>query len=339
MRGLFATAPGKMAILELPIPEPGPYQALLKTEACAICNSTDTKLLHGQFFGGTWPVLLGHEVVGRVLKLGPGVANYKLGDLVLRGTLPDSAVPYPGGRSCWGGYVEYNLVTDVWARDGKPAGSPPHPQQVVPAAIDPVHATALITLKENLSVLSQFDVVGRTVGIVGTGPVAQSMTLFAKKLGARYVAVLGRREEWRARFEALGADAYIVDEAWPPSARELLAFSGNSATGGFERVFEAVGSRTALKRCVQVAGARGLVCVYGVAPADEPHDPADLALPNVKQPPVTEALAHDQLLAWVASGEVRLADWVDAVLPLNEFARGFELVWSKQASKVVLTLV
>jgi len=338
MRGLFATGPGQLAIMELPIPEPGPFQALLKTEACAICNSTDTKLLHGQFFGGTWPVLLGHEVVGRVVKLGEGVTSYKLGDLVFRGNLQDNQVPYPGGRSCWGGFVEYNLVTDVWARDGLPAGSPPHPQQVIPPGIDPILATALITLKENLSVITQFDVKGRMVAIIGTGPVAQSMTLFAKKVGARYIAVFGRREEWRSHLEALGADAYVVGEDWPRSVREIVAKADGVSTGGFERVLEAVGSRSALKRCVEVAGTRGQVCAYGVAPADEPYDPADLALPNVTVPNVTEAIAHDQMLAWVASGEVHLQDWVDAVLPLDEYARGFEMVWAKKANKVVLTL-
>jgi threonine dehydrogenase-like Zn-dependent dehydrogenase len=318
--------------MELPIPEPGPFEALLKTEACAICNSTDKKLLYGQFFGGTWPVLLGHEVVGRVVKLGEGVRSYKLGDLVLRGNLQDSHVPYPGGRSCWGGYVEYNLVTDVWARDGLPTGSTPHAQQVVPADIPPVLATALVTLKENLAFTSRCDVAGRTVAVVGTGPVGQAMALAARKLGARYVAVFGRREQPRARFEALGVDAYAVDDDWPRSAREIVS------TGGFDRALEAVGSREALVRCLQLAGARGKACMYGIAPSEEPYDEGLANLPNVVRPVVLEAEVHELILDWVARGDVRLNEWVDVVLPLEQYARGFEMVWTKQANKVVIAL-
>lgn len=332
MRGLFATEAGKLGILEFPAPEPGPYQALLRTEACSICNSTDTKLLKGQFFGGTWPLLLGHEDVGRVVKLGEGVQNYRLGDLVLRGTLQDGQVPFSGGRSCWGGFAEYNLVTDVWARDGLPVSPTTHPQQVVPAGISAVEATALITLKENLSFVRRCDVAGKTVAVVGTGPVGQAMALFARLQGARFVAVFGRQEKWRARFEALGADVYAVGEAWPRSVREIVH------SGGFERALEAVGSREALAQCVRLVGTRGLACVYGVAPSDEPHDAELRRQANVIEPAVLEGEVHDQMLALVASGHVKLAEWVDVVLPLDEYARGFEMVWTKEVSKVALTL-
>lgn len=84
MKGLFVTAPGKMDILEIPTPEPGPFEALVKTEACAICNSTDTKVIHGKFVSGTWPVLLGHETVGRIVKLGEQVRSFKVGPGITR---------------------------------------------------------------------------------------------------------------------------------------------------------------------------------------------------------------------------------------------------------------
>ena len=114
MKGLFVLQPGQLSIEELPQPVPGPFQALVKTEACAICNSTDTKLMDGEFFPGTWPLLLGHETVGRIVALGDRVRHFKLGDRVLRGNISDQQVNVPGGRSCWGGFAEYTLVTDVW---------------------------------------------------------------------------------------------------------------------------------------------------------------------------------------------------------------------------------
>ncbi len=330
MKGLFAVAPGRLEVLELPQPEPGPYEALVQTEACAICNSTDTKLIHGQFFSGTWPLLLGHESVGRVVKMGEGVQNFRVGDRVLRGSLSDSHIPFPGGRSCWGGFAEYNLVTDVWAREGAGYNAWPHPQQIVPQHIGPCHAATLITLKENLSLVSNFNVAGRSLAIVGTGPVAQAMTLFARLLGATPIVVFGRHERWRERFLALGADGYVAGDSLPDSVRAILA------QGGFERVIEAVGSQAALSRCMQLVGPEGRVGIYGIPPEDEPYSDADMADPRVSQPKVAEAEVHDQLLAMVARGQVNLADWVSHVLPWQEFRRGFEMIWNKEANKVVL---
>ncbi len=317
--------------MEMPVPRPGPYEALVKTEASAICNSTDSKVLHGEFFSGTWPVLLGHETVGRIVKLGEGVRSFKVGDQVLRGTLADSHVPFTGGRSCWGGFVEYNLVTDVWAKAGAGYNAWPHPQQIVPSSISPVDATLLITLKENLSVVSNFDVIGHKLAIVGTGPVAQAMTLFAHLLGAKAVVVYGRNPAWRERFIKLGADAYQTGKERPASVGKGVMAEG------FERVLEAVGSRAALSQCIELANPVGKVGIYGIPSEGEPYAENDLKNPMVSTPKVAEAEVHAQILNMIDKGQVNLADWVSQVLPWEEYALGFERVWRKEANKVVLT--
>jgi len=331
MKGLFVLQPGQLSIEELPQPVPGPFQALVKTEACAICNSTDTKLMYGEFFLGTWPLLLGHETIGRIVALGDRVRHFNVGDRVLRGNLSDQQVGVPGGRSCWGGFAEYTLVTDVWARDDSPNRPESHAQQVVPAGIDPVEATALIMLKENLSLLYNSDVAGRSVAIVGTGPAAQAETIFARALGAQRVVVFGRSNRHAARFSALGADEYMAGDKVSKPVGALLQ------AGGFDRVFEAVGSREALAHCLELVSANGTVCVYGIPPQSEPYSATDQADPRVTWPKVAEAEANDHLLKLVASGEVHLDEWISHVLPWQEFQQGFDLIWGKVANKVVLT--
>ena len=330
MKGIFAVERGKLGILDIPIPEPGPYEVLLKSVACSICNSTDTKLLHGQFFSGTFPVLLGHESVGRVVKLGEKVRTYKPGDLVLRGALTDAHVPLPGGRSCWGGFAEYNLAVDVWARDNLDYAAFAHPQQIVPDWIDPLQAAALITLKENLSVISNMDVKGKSLVIIGTGPVAQSMTLFARLLGASFIAVAGRQERWHDRFIQLGADAYFTGQNYPPAVQEILR------DGGFDRAAEAVGDRNALKHAIALVGNKGKVGLYGVAPENEPYLQSDLEQPVVFSPKVAEAEVHTQILEMIRDGKINLSDWISHTLPWQDYQLGFEMVWRKEANKVVL---
>jgi threonine dehydrogenase-like Zn-dependent dehydrogenase len=53
---------------------------------------------------------------------------------------------------------------------------------------------------------------------------------------------------------------------------------------------------------------------------------------------VAEAEAHDQILDWVVQGKLDLNDWKSHELPWVDYERGFEMVASKEANKVVLTM-
>jgi threonine dehydrogenase-like Zn-dependent dehydrogenase len=332
MKGLFAVAPNKLEILECPRPEAGPYACLVQTEACAFCNSTDTKFIEGEYMPGRWPILLGHETVGRVVQVGEGVTSFKVGDRVLHGSMGDKSVALPGdGRACHAGFAEYNLVWDVWAQKGVAYNTWPFVQQIVPQNIDPVHAAVLPLLKENLEVMMRLGAAGRKVAIVGTGPVAQAMAFFGKLLGAEHVAVFGRHNRWTQRFKALGVDSFVVGDDLPPVVAAILR------DGGFAWAVEAVGSRDALSHCLQLAGTRGKVAAYGVPPVSEPYTKSELEDPRVTVIASEEAKVHEQLLDMIARGQVDLASWVSHVLPLREYQQAYDILRSKQAIKVVLT--
>ena len=54
---------------DMPMPKYGDYDALVKIESCGVCAGTDTKIIHGKFKGvDNYPVVLGHEGVGRVVE-------------------------------------------------------------------------------------------------------------------------------------------------------------------------------------------------------------------------------------------------------------------------------
>jgi threonine dehydrogenase-like Zn-dependent dehydrogenase len=332
MKGVFVIGKNQTEILELPEPEIGPYEALVQVEACGICNSTDWKIIEGEFVSGTYPILLGHESCGRVIAVGDKVRSLAVGDRVLRSRLEDAHVPFPGGRSCWGGFAERAIVTDVWAEQGVAYNAFPHPQQIVPAGWTPAEAVASITLKETLSCLHHSDVgPGQSLAIVGTGPVGQTLALFAVLSGIRPVVVLGRRPQWAETFARLGVDGYVAGEEIPPEVQAILD------GGGFDRAIEAVGARSALSRCLEVVKADGRVNLYGIAPESKPYLPQEEADPRVFRGKVAEAETHEQLLDWIEQGRVDPGDWVSHQMPWTEYQRGFDMVASKEASKVALT--
>jgi len=62
-------------------PSPGPGQVLIRTAACAVCR-TDLHVCDGDLTEPVLPLVLGHEIVGRIEQLGPGVDRFTLGDRV-----------------------------------------------------------------------------------------------------------------------------------------------------------------------------------------------------------------------------------------------------------------
>ena len=75
---------------ELPVPEPGPDEILLRVSACAVCR-TDLHVLDGDLTDPKLPLVLGHEIVGRVEEAGSRVSGFGPGDRV--------GVPWLG-RTC-----------------------------------------------------------------------------------------------------------------------------------------------------------------------------------------------------------------------------------------------
>jgi propanol-preferring alcohol dehydrogenase len=79
MRAMLLDAPGRpLRSAELPVPEPGPGEVLVRVLACGVCR-TDLHLVDGELPEPKLPVVPGHEIVGEVAALGPGVDGLALG--------------------------------------------------------------------------------------------------------------------------------------------------------------------------------------------------------------------------------------------------------------------
>jgi propanol-preferring alcohol dehydrogenase len=66
-----------LRLAEVPIPEPGPGQVRLRVHACAVCR-TDLHVLDGELPRPKLPLILGHEIVGEIVALGPGARRFPL---------------------------------------------------------------------------------------------------------------------------------------------------------------------------------------------------------------------------------------------------------------------
>lgn len=336
MKGVIAREPGTEVIFtDMTEPVPGEYDMLVRLDACGICNSTDYKLAKNTFVSGSFPIALGHESIGTVVETGKKVKHFTPGDRVFRQALP--AILEPDGlRSVWGGFAELGLVTDEWARQDIPYGPEHYPgaQQKLLIGVEPAQAATMITLMETLDCAANTCHVkpGQSVAIVGTGPVGQAFALFARLLGADSVHVFGRTNRALDRFQQIGrCDSFTIDDEYTPDARRILD------SGGFDISIEAVGSPDGLQKAFILAGAKGVVYVYGVCGDDDPFQQEILARNNVNQASAAEGRIQQRLVNFIETGQVDLNDWVSHILPLSACQEGFDLVRNKEAVKVVLT--
>jgi propanol-preferring alcohol dehydrogenase len=82
MRAMVLERPGQPLVLqELPVPETGPGQVLLRIRACGVCR-TDLHIVAGELPGPKLPLVLGHQIVGEVVRAGPGANRFVPGQRV-----------------------------------------------------------------------------------------------------------------------------------------------------------------------------------------------------------------------------------------------------------------
>lgn len=118
-----------LELVDLPEPEPGQREVLLKVLTCGVCH-TELDEIEGRTPPPRFPVVLGHQVVGRVEDLGPGASRFKIGDRVgvgwiywacghceycLRGEENLCEQFRATGRDANGGYAEYMVVPEAFA--------------------------------------------------------------------------------------------------------------------------------------------------------------------------------------------------------------------------------
>lgn len=335
MKTLIVDQQGQLSFAEVPIPEYTSYQALVKTVSCGICNGTDTKLIHGQFKGYTYeqdyPMLLGHEAVGRVVAVGDKVCGYQVGDHVL---LP-FVDPEAGYQSAWGAYSEYGVVNDVQAllRDNLSQGSPQFPecawaQTVLPPNIDSVDAAMIVTLREVLSSIKTFGIsANQSIALFGCGPVGTTFIKFLSLLGVHPIIAFDIEESKLDVARKNGADY-----AFNSKTEDVCARVREICPDGVDYMLDAVGMLPLINQGMELIRDRGKICTYGIAPRcqmelDWSKAPYNWSLSFQQLPSKKEeGEAHNQIMAWLRSGAICLKDYISDYVDFADVLDAFQRV-------------
>jgi len=181
MKAAVVVEPGKLEIWEIEIPQMGDYDALVEILYGATCNGTDKNYIYGRHIREVkYPMLLGHESVGRVVEIGRKVKNFCIGDLVTDVGCPPTADGKISSRA--GGFAEYGIVKDVF--EMKKSGIPREiwdknrANRVLPSWFSPAASTIVTPYRETLSYLRRIGVKkGDRVLLLGSGCVQACVLL------------------------------------------------------------------------------------------------------------------------------------------------------------------
>ncbi|MFQ5539522.1 MAG: zinc-binding alcohol dehydrogenase family protein [Candidatus Binatia bacterium] len=231
---------------DVPTPEPGPQEVLVKVEAASL-NRADLGLRRGSYRVAPedLPLTPGREFAGTVAAVGPETQIFQVGQRV---------VAQPG----LGGYAEFAL-----AKVDKTRPVPDGVDSVVAAAMPTVFLTAWFALVQDAGLKSSDQVLIQAGGS-GVGIAAIQV---AKQLGARVITTAGTDDKCK-RLHDLGADEtinYTVQEF----KKEVLRLTGGR---GVDVVLEMVGGEVYTKSLEVLAPGGRLVSIGGAAAAGPTAD-------------------------------------------------------------------
>jgi NADPH2:quinone reductase len=225
-----------MPLVEAPIPEPGPAQALVQVHTAAL-NFFDNLMIGGRYqVKPPFPFTPGCEVAGEVVAAGPA-SDFRPGDRV-------------ASQLDWGGFAEYCLVENV------PTNRVPDSLPLdIAATIPVVYPTAHIALQRRGRLQpGEFVLVAAGAGGVGLAAIQ-----LARAWGGRPIALAGSAEKRRICLEN-GAELALdyADDAWVEAVR---AHTGGR---GFDLLFDPVGGQT-FDRALKVIAWEGRAVIIGFA--------------------------------------------------------------------------
>jgi len=309
--------PEVLKLADLPIPEPGPGQVLIRVEAVGV-NFIEIYFRKG-VYKSALPFVPGSEAAGTIEELGPGVAGFKAGDAV-------------ASVSVLGSYAEYALVSAA-SLVKVPAGLTM--EQAAAAMLQGMTAHYLAYSTHPLKA-------GETALVhAGAGGVGLLLTQIAKRIGARVITTVSTEEKAELSLEAGASDVILyTQKEFEPEVKRLTGGKG------VDVVYDSVG-KTTFEGSLNCLRPRGLLALFGASSGPVP--PFDLIQLSgkgslyVTRPTLWHYIGNraelewraGDVLGWAAKGELKLR--TEHLYPLAEAAQAqIDLEARRTTGKILL---
>jgi L-iditol 2-dehydrogenase len=325
MKAARLFGPNDLRVQDIPVPEPGPGEVLLRTASASVCGTDIRMLKHGHAFATPEaPLVIGHEMAGVVEKLGAGVGGYHVGQRVCvapnynpvssRLTVAGDGHLDPGYRALGihedGAFAEFVRIPALAVQQGNIFPIPDHVSFTEAALVEPMACVYNAYEKARTGP-------GDTVLIIGAGPIGVMHGKMSRLAGAGKVIINDVNAE---RLEM----ARQLDPAFITVAGDVRA-EVNRLTGGAgpDVIITACPVAEVQTLAVELAAVNARIVFFGGLPKDRAVVPLDANIIHYRQLVVTgttrQSLRQFQAtLALVSDGVLRLEDLVTSVHPVEE---------------------
>lgn len=330
MRALQLVAPSELAVVDLPVPQPGPGEVRLRVKACGICGS-DLHGMDGSSGRRIPPLVMGHEASGTVDAAGEGVTVWKAGDRVTF----DSTVWCGECGYCREGRVNLcdsrqvvGVACTEFRRDGAFAEYVTVPQRILHRLPDALSFEAA-AFAEPVGVALHAvrragDVAGITVLVVGAGLIGLLVIQALKRAGAGKVIAVDLDEGRLRLARELGAD-------------EVLQAGGTLPAIEAEIAMEVVGAAPTVDFALRSVRKGGRVVLVGNL---SPSVPLPLQVVVTRELDVLGSCAiageYPEALEAIASGGIRVKPLITAAVALEDGVDAFAKAKTPGALKVLV---
>lgn len=333
----------ELVVKELAPPEIDDNSALLRVESVAICGS-DLRILHHGNPRVAPPAIMGHEAAGVIVAAGKNVTRVKEGAHVAIGAdVPcgqcrwcrnglgnNCAINYAVGYQIPGAFTQYMKLPQLLLEEGPVTPFSAHIPFDHAALAEPL-ACAINGLE-----LAQM-ALGKTIAIIGLGPIGCMMIDLARMMGAVKVIAIQRSRKRMELAQAYGADVYIASESEDVLARCREATDGE----GPDIVVTSCASVEAHEQAIEMAAHRGCVNLFGGLP----HKARPLSVYSntihYKECFVTGSHGstprqHHTAMRLIENQRVRVAPLITHHYPLAQIHQAFQTMESRQGMKIIV---
>jgi 2-desacetyl-2-hydroxyethyl bacteriochlorophyllide A dehydrogenase len=328
---------GEIEVTEVPRPEPGPGEVLIRVGYCGICGSDLEALQVGLYEPG---LVIGHEFSGVIAELGPGVSGWKVGERVV----VNDAIPCGACRPCLEGRLDgcESLTMVGVTHDGAMAeyvkittkGLHRLPEGVTlrqGALVEPLAVALHGVRRSRLQV-------GDHALVMGAGPIGLLTLQCALLAGARTVSVTEINPTRAALASQLGATR-VLD---PTRENVGVALSGLTGGQGPDVVYVCTGAPKPYQDAVSLARKGGQIFVLGVCVMPVEADFMSVVLNDLCiEGSLAGRAEFPAALDFVATGRVEVEPLVSHEIPLEAVVSGgFDLLETpgSQAVKILVRI-
>jgi L-iditol 2-dehydrogenase len=335
----FSDQPGSVELRELPDPQPGRGQVLLRVRAVGVCGS-DLHQWHGPVgWAVNYPVVLGHEFAGEIAAIGPDVTGWQVGDRVTCETAAEicgvceycrtgnyNVCPQRRG---FGYGVHGAMATYVVARQGLLHHIPEGVSFEEAALTEPA------SVAFNAIVEKSHPRPGDLIVIIGPGPIGLMALQVARLFSPLHLVMIGlARDEARLELaQRLGADRIVVADR--EDAVQAVRQLGDGL--GAHLVVDAVGISETLRQSLELVRPNGQITKigWGRAPVGFSLDPLIAKAATLQGSYSHTWPTWERVLQLMARGSLN-ARVISQTFPLEEWRAGFERMDSLAIAKAVL---